>query len=48
MEPTNTTTSRLAAFSDDLANAVESAGASVVRVEARRGNPSSGGVVGGR
>lgn len=37
-----TTTEALAAFSNELANAVENASVSVVRVEARRGNASSG------
>lgn len=41
-EHTNTTSGALAGFSDELANAVETAGATVVRVEARRGNASSG------
>ena len=36
------TTAALAGFSTDLANAVETISASVVRVEARRGNGSSG------
>src|SRR3954466_15021353 len=37
-----TTSGLLAGLSDDLANAVETAGVSVVRVEARRGNASTG------
>jgi S1-C subfamily serine protease len=38
----DTTTGALTSFSDELANAVETAAVSVVRVEARRGNASSG------
>jgi S1-C subfamily serine protease len=38
----STATGALTSFSDELANAVETAAVSVVRVEARRGNASSG------
>lgn len=42
MSDTGTTSGLLAGLSNDLANAVETAGVSVVRVEARRGNASTG------
>ena len=41
-ESENTTSAVLAGLSNELASAVETAGAAVVRVEARRGNASSG------